>query len=125
MQRLLLIALAGAVGTLCRYGVTVAAERLAGSRFPFGTLSVNLLGSLMFGVVFTLFRERARIEPGTAAIILVGFMGAFTTFSSYVADSERLMAAHRIGALALNLVVQNAGGIACFLLGAGLARFAS
>jgi len=69
----------------------------------------------------TLGRERGFLSGQATEVLLVGFMGAFTTFSSFVNDTVGL-AGERLGAAALNLGVQNVGGIVCFLAGAALAR---
>jgi CrcB protein len=122
MQKLILLAAAGALGTLARFGVATLAQRSLGDGFPWGTLCVNLGGCFLFGLVFTLWRERSAIDPDTARLILVGFMGAFTTFSSYVSDTLGLVAGARPGTAALNFGVQNLGGIACFVAGAAAGR---
>jgi CrcB protein len=122
MTKLLLIALAGGIGTLARYGLSVGLARALADRFPAGTLVVNLLGCALFGFVLALVRDRARLGPEAGTILLVGFMGGFTTFSSFVADSHALWAAGRPFVAAANVLVQNAVGLACFVLGAGLGR---
>ncbi len=124
MQKLILIGVAGAGGTLARYGVAVLAQRLLGTGFPWGTVFVNLLGAFLFGLVFTLWRDRGVIDPESASILLVGFMGGFTTFSSYVNDLVGLAATARLAACAGDFVLQNAGGVAGFVAGAALGRLA-
>jgi fluoride exporter len=123
MLKLVLLAAAGAAGTLARYGLSLGLARLLGDRFPFGTLAVNVLGCAMFGFVLALFRDRARIGPETVTVLLVGFMGAFTTFSSFVADSQGLWAAERPVLAVANVLLQNAAGFGCFLLGRSLGRW--
>jgi fluoride exporter len=122
MHKLIWLGLAGALGTLARYGVALAVGRLAGAGFPLGTLVVNLVGCFLFGLVLTLSRERGLLGQVPAEIVLVGFMGAFTTFSSYVGDSVFLAQGARAGHALLNVTFQNLGGFASFLLGAALAR---
>jgi CrcB protein len=124
MHKLIWLGLAGALGTLARYGVALAVGRLAGAGFPLGTLVVNLGGCFLFGLVLTLSRERGLLGQVPAEIVLVGFMGAFTTFSSYVGDSVLLAQGARAGHALLNVTLQNLGGFASFLLGAALARLA-
>jgi CrcB protein len=121
MTKLLLIAFAGAAGTLARYGLTLGVTRLLGDRVPLGTLAVNLAGCAMFGLVLALFRDRARLGPEATTVVLVGFMGAFTTFSSFVADSHALWA-DRPGLAVANVVVQNVAGLLCFVLGLSVGR---
>lgn len=94
-----LIALGGAAGTLARYYVSGLSQRLFGPGFPLGTLLVNVIGSLLFGVVWSLAEERMAISPLARMALLAGFMGAFTTFSTFafetmnfVRDSQYVMA---------------------------------
>jgi fluoride exporter len=123
MTKLVLLAAAGAAGTLARYGLSLGLARLLGDRFPFGTLGVNVIGCALFGLVLALFRDRARIGPEAATVLLVGFMGAFTTFSSFVADSHALWESERPVLAVANVLFQNAAGLSCFLLGRSLGRW--
>lgn len=122
MQKLVLIALAGGAGTLARYGVATLAQRLLGSGFPWGTVCVNLAGSFLFGLVFALWHERGALDADTARVLLVGFMGGFTTFSSYVNDLVGLAGSERWLSASFDFVLQNVGGIACCLAGMALGR---
>ncbi len=122
MHKLMWLAGAGALGTLLRYALSGAMARVVTGGFPWGTLVVNLLGCFLFGLVLTLARERGLLAAGTAEVILVGFMGAFTTFSSFVNDVLAQSGAGRVGEALLNLAAQNLGGIACFIAGAAVAR---
>ncbi len=120
LQKLLLLGLAGSLGTLARAGLGSILQRACGPRFPWGTASVNLLGCFLFGLIWMLGSERGRISPEFRYLLLVGFMGAFTTFSSFVGDSADLAAQGRPWAALVNVVGQNALGLLCFLLGARL-----
>lgn len=121
-QRLLWIALAGAVGTLSRYALSGLVQRVCGEKFPWGTLVVNGLGCFLFGLVWALAEERMVISGQTRFIVLTGFMGAFTTFSTFafetgafLRDSEWLLAA-------TNLVGQNVLGLIGVFLGFAASR---
>ncbi len=83
MGTLLAIALGGAAGSLARYGLTMVFERLLGADFPFGIFIVNILGSLLIGVCFVLLFERSLLGDVWRSLLLVGFLGAFTTFSTF------------------------------------------
>jgi len=122
MHKLAFVMLLGAVGTLARYALSMGVARVGTSGFPWGTLVVNLGGCFLFGLVLTLGRERGVLSLEWTQILLVGFMGAFTTFSSFVNDTAALALSDQMGGAALNVVVQNVGGIACFFAGAALAR---
>ncbi len=120
--KIALLALAGALGTLSRYGLAGLVQRLTGPYFPWGTLAVNVLGCFMVGMLWTLFRHRLPVTPETRAIVLVGFMGAFTTFSAYILETGELMRAHEwIYALA-NFSLQNGLGVGALLIGMAVGR---
>ena len=88
MQHVLLVALGGAVGSVARYGVGVAAARWFGLAFPWGTLAVNVIGGLAMGLV------AARIAPDNENLRLLvgtGLLGGFTTFSAFSLETVRLM----------------------------------
>ena len=74
------LALMGALGTLCRYGLDGAVLRACGTRFPWGILVVNALGCFLFGLIWPLAEDRMLISSETRSLVLIGFMGAFTTF---------------------------------------------
>jgi CrcB protein len=87
---LLLIGLAGAIGTMLRYAITLGLARMAGAAFPFGTLIVNLVGSFLLGVVAQAF-SGATIAGVDARLVLgVGLLGGFTTYSSFNLEVIRL-----------------------------------
>lgn len=122
MHPLVLVTLAGALGTLCRVLCVRAATELFGPRFPWGTAIVNLLGCVAFGAVLTLATERARLSPEVRFVLLSGFMGAFTTFSSLVGDTAALWTSGRPALAVLNAVGQNVFGYLCFAVGTALAK---
>jgi|WetSurMetagenome_2_1015567.scaffolds.fasta_scaffold07170_3 fluoride exporter len=88
--KLLALCIAGALGTLARYGLQGLVQRWTGGSFPWGTLAVNVLGCLAFGVIWTVASDRQLIGPQMRTLLLVGFMGAFTTFSSFVFETAQL-----------------------------------
>jgi CrcB protein len=123
LQKLLLIATAGALGTLARYGLGGLVHLLAGSAFPWGTVTVNLLGSFLFGVLWSVADSRLPIGPQIRAIGLVGFMGAFTTFSTFSFEAGQMLRDSEWLRVAAYLLLHNVLGIACLLLGLACGRW--
>ena len=122
MKQLLWLAAAGAVGTLSRYGVSTLVHWLAGNKLPWGTLVVNVLGCFLFGLVWTLAEERLHLRGEFRFILLVGFMGAFTTFSTFAFETSGLLRDSEWALAAANLLGQNALGVACIFLGFAASR---
>lgn len=117
----LLLAAAGAAGTLLRAGCTTLAARLVGASFPWGTLTVNLLGSFAFGAIVSLAKSRS-LTVEQEIVLLVGLLGGFTTYSSFAFQATELLAAGRFAAAAAYLVASNALGIAAVWAGLQLFR---
>lgn len=117
------LALAGALGTLARYGLQGLVQRFAGGAgFPWGTFAVNAAGCFLFGFVWSLAEERMIVSGHTRFIVLVGFMGAFTTFSTFAFETgELLRDAEWLLALG-NAVGQIVVGTALVILGAALGK---
>lgn len=122
MIKYLYIAAGGAAGTLCRYFVSGVAQRLAGSSFPAGTFTVNMAGCLLFGLVTGIFENRFGLTTELRLMILTGFMGAFTTFSTYMFESVSLVKDGQWPMAALNLGGQTALGFMCIMAGLALGK---
>ncbi len=84
MLRILLIALGGAIGSVFRYWMSIGVYGLLGRDFPYGTLAVNVLGSFVMGFLAMFFVERfVEVAGELRSLLLIGFLGGFTTFSSF------------------------------------------
>lgn len=83
MTQLLAIAAGGAVGALLRFGVATGVSSVFGRGFPYGTMTANVLGCLAMGVLYVLFLERMAVSAEMRGALLVGLLGAFTTFSTF------------------------------------------
>lgn len=81
------IACGGAFGAVSRFWLQGAVQRFNGSSFPLGTFTVNLLGSFLIGVFFVVLAERAQLSEPWRGLIIVGFLGAMTTFSTFSLDA--------------------------------------
>lgn len=117
----LAIAVGGAVGAVLRFVVSGWAYNYLGEEFPWGTLAVNLIGCLVIGFLVRLFESTA-VSPTMRMMILVGGLGAFTTFSTYALENVNLLRDGQMAAALVNVVVSTAVGIVCVSLGAGLAN---
>jgi CrcB protein len=90
-MQMLAIAAGGAVGALLRYWVSAGVHGLVGRSFPYGTLTVNVIGSLLIGMLYVMFNERFEVGPQWRALLLVGVLGAFTTFSTFSIETLELL----------------------------------
>ena len=121
-QKLLLLAAAGAIGTIARFLLAEVVNHYAGKTFPWGTLVVNVLGCFLFGLVASLADERQLISDQTRLIVLTGFMGAFTTFSTFAFETTQLARGQHWLLAGGNLLAENLLGIAGILLGMAVGR---
>ncbi len=101
MAVLIAIALGGAIGSLARYGVTVWFENLLGAAFPYGIFLANIFGSLCIGIAFVLIVERALVADIWRPIVMVGFLGGFTTFSTFSLHAIGMMEEGRLSEAAI------------------------
>jgi len=81
----------GAFGAVLRYGASLSVYSLLGRGFPYGTLFVNVSGSLLMGVLSVIMLERFNIDPEWRAAVLVGVLGSFTTFSTFSIETLNLL----------------------------------
>lgn len=115
MYKIVLLAGAGAAGTLARYALSGTVQRVLGAGFPWGTLSVNLLGCFLAGLFWSVSEYRLNVSGETRIIVLMGFMGAFTTFSAFMLETSHLVRDADWIRVAANVALQNgAGAIAVF-----------
>ena len=117
MATALMVGVAGAIGTLARYGLDGLVSRRFPGAFPLGTFVVNITGALLLGLVFTVLTERFMVSPSVRSAITIGLLGAYTTFSTLSLETLRLIedgayliaAANALGTLAVGLVAVYVG----------------
>jgi CrcB protein len=91
VKTILLIGMAGAAGAVSRYGVGVLADRTLGANFAYGTLAVNVLGCLVLGILVQVERSTGLVNHPLRLLAMVGFLGAFTTFSAFGYETLRYL----------------------------------
>ena len=122
MLRVLFIGLAGLVGTLCRYWLSGVLARRYGETFPAGTLAVNVAGCFFIGFLFYMLQERYLVGQTARTVVLVGFLGGFTTFSSYGLQTFTLLRDGEFAYAAANVVASNLLGLLLVWGGYALAK---
>ncbi|QGY41361.1 fluoride efflux transporter CrcB [Pseudodesulfovibrio cashew] len=120
--KILYLCIGGAAGTLSRYWLSGVAQRLAGGSFPAGTFAVNMLGCLFFGTVWGFFENRLLPGSEIRLLCLTGFMGAFTTFSTYMFETAGLVKSGQMIMAMANVVGQSVAGLALVLAGIAVGR---
>ena len=119
---LIFIAIGGAAGAVARYLVdSTVAQRIPGA-FPWGTLVVNMSGSVVLGLLFALAIERGVLPATVRAPLMIGFLGAYTTFSTLMLESWRLIEDGALGLALLNVAGSAALGLAALFVGLAVGR---
>jgi CrcB protein len=122
MTQVIAIAAGGAAGALLRYWVSNGIHAVLGRGFPYGTLTVNVVGSLLMGFLYIWLIERLATGPVLRAFLLIGVLGAFTTFSTFSVETLNLVESGQLGKAILNVLISVVVCIAAAGLGILLAR---
>lgn len=121
MLKYFCIFLGGGAGSVCRYLVSALMGHLSHVSFPPGTLTVNLIGSFIIGALFELF-DRFLVPTELRLLLTTGFLGGFTTFSSFALDNTILYENSKYYSLFQDMLIHNIAGIACVIVGIMLVK---
>lgn len=124
MKMLAWVAAGGAAGAVARYLAMAGTARLVGMSFPWATLLVNVLGSLVLGVLVEVFALKWSVSEGVRGLLVVGLLGAFTTFSTFSLDVALLYERGELMAAAAYVVASVILSIGALFVGLALVRWA-
>jgi fluoride exporter len=122
MNMILLVAVGGAVGSVARYLMASGIQTATGWEFPLGTVLVNILGCFLIGVLYVLLIARPDPRQDLRALLMVGVLGGFTTFSSFSLETVTMAMNGNFGGATLNVVISVAACLVGTILGVTLAR---
>jgi fluoride exporter len=122
MNKFMLVAIGGCLGALSRYGISLLAVKLFSDKFPLGTLTVNLTGCFLIGLMFSLGSERNIVNPLFRMFFVTGFLGALTTFSTYGIESINFARNGLFNTSIINIAANNIGGFLLILIGLWIGR---
>lgn len=117
MEKVLSVALGGAAGALARHGTVVVYQRYAPTTFPLAILTVNVVGSLLFGLLWAYAEDREWISENMRLLVLTGFLGSFTTFSTFAFDEAMFIRSSSWALFVANLLISNAAALAAVFVG--------
>jgi len=123
-MQILAIAAGGAIGAVMRFLVSNAVHQAAGRAFPYGTLTVNVVGSLLIGLLYVMFHERMDVSTYWRALLMIGVMGAFTTFSTFSLETLELLEKGALLKAGLNIALNVGMCVLAAWIGVLIARTA-
>ena len=122
MLRIAVVALGGALGAVARYGVSLLVARFWTADFPLGTFLINVSGSFILGFFATFAAERSALDPLWRLLVATGFVGAYTTFSTFEYDTQRLTEDGATAIAFANVAASVIAGFIAVHLGVVIAR---
>ena len=123
LQNLLIIGIGGFIGAISRYWISGAVQNLSKSyNFPYGTMSVNLLGCFVIGILIQLVEYRGLFSPETRLFVFIGLLGGFTTFSTFALETTNLLRESQWLQGFTNIMITNGFGLLLVLAGRALSQ---
>src|SRR5512144_522017 len=116
-MRFVIVAIGGAAGAVARYAVTLGVALFWKKEFPLATLLINVTGSFILGLFATFAAEKSMIDPAWRLLVATGFVGAYTTFSTFEYETQRLAESGALAWATLNVVTSVIAGFAAVHLG--------
>ncbi len=113
----LVVMLGGSLGAASRYGIGLLTARLWSTGFPYGTLVVNLVGCFIIGLLFALADRSRLLSPDVRLLLITGYLGALTTFSSFSVETINAARAGLLMQAVINVLINNIGGLTLTYLG--------
>ena len=117
MSKLIQLLVGGAIGTVARYALSVFTYRTLGADFPYGTLVVNLTGCFIIGFLAAITEEKFLFGTNIRIFLMIGFCGAFTTFSTFILETANLMKDGETFRALLNVLISVIVGFVVFRRG--------
>jgi fluoride exporter len=117
MEKYLFAGLGGFIGSACRFGVAGFMYKILGDRFPYGTLTVNVIGCFVIGVLLTAMEDRFLVQPNFRIFLTIGVLGGFTTFSSFSFETIELLKAGDFLLGSMNAIISLIGCLAATWVG--------
>jgi fluoride exporter len=123
MDKFIYIFIGGGVGTIMRYLVAGWSFKLFGTHFPFGTITVNVLGSFIIGALWAVSEDFLRLTPNARSFLFIGLLGGFTTFSTYALETLNLVRGGEYLKATGNILSMNILGLVMVVAGFAAARY--
>lgn len=122
MMNYLIVGAGGFIGAIARFAVALWIGQQWGRSFPLGTFAVNVSGSFLIGLLMSLFTERFMVAPQLRLLLVVGFLGAYTTFSTFEYETDALIKDSEWLIALANIVFSVVAGFAALKLGEVIAK---
>lgn len=122
MDKILSVAAGGVSGALVRYGAILFFQRFGVGQFPFAILTVNVIGSFLFGLLWSVMEDQEWVSENVRLLALTGFLGSFTTFSTFAFDSAVFAKSGSWGLFVLNVLLNNALALIAVFVGFRVAK---